>query len=115
MGYRVREDGSGETRRDGGLCAESPVCAESPAGAESPACSEEIASAEEISCAEEIAGAMAITSVGVSISVYLCGEHLLRMWHLLRKTNGYHYTIIGSTKRFDTYGGNAPENVVPST
>ena len=32
----------------------------------------------------------------------------------IRKTNGYHYTIIRSTKRFDTYGGNPPENVVPS-
>ena len=28
------------------------------------------------------------------------------MWHLLRSTNGYNYTIISSTKRLDTYGGN---------
>ena len=55
MGSRVREDRSGDSRRDGGLCAESP------AGAE------ELAGAEEISCAEEIAGAMAIALVGVSI------------------------------------------------
>ena len=34
-----------------------------------------------------------------------------RMWYLLRN----HYTIIRSTKRLDTYGGNPPENVVPST
>ena len=40
VGSRVREDGSGDSRRDGGLCAESPVRAESPAGAESPACAE---------------------------------------------------------------------------
>ena len=46
---------------------------------------------------------------------YICGEHLLRMWHLLRKTNGYHYAIIRFTKRFNTYGGNPPENAVPST
>ena len=50
-----------------------------------------------------------------AISVYISGEHLVRMWYLLRKTNGYHYTIIRSTKRFDTYGGNPPDNVVPST
>ena len=49
MGSRVREDGSGDSRRDGGLCAESP------------------AGAEELAGAEEIAGAMAIVSVGVSI------------------------------------------------
>ena len=47
--------------------------------------------------------------------MYICGEHLPRMWHLLRKTNGYHYTIIRTIKRFDTYEGNPPENVVPYT
>ena len=46
MGSRVREDGSGDSRRDGGGGG---LCAESPAGAE------ELAGAEEISCAEEIA------------------------------------------------------------
>ena len=55
MGSRVREDGSGDSRRDGGLCAESP------------ASTEELANVEEISCGEEIAGSMAIVSVGVSI------------------------------------------------
>ena len=55
MGSRVREDGSGDSRRDGALCAENP------AGAE------ELASAEEISCAEKFAGAMAIALLGVSI------------------------------------------------
>ena len=55
MGPRVREDGSGDSRRDRGLSAESP------AGAE------ELAGAEEISCAEEIAGVMAIASVWVSL------------------------------------------------
>ena len=55
MGSRVRADGSGDSRRDGGLCAESP------AGAE------ELAGAEEIRCAEELAGAMAIISVGCNI------------------------------------------------
>ena len=35
MGSRVREDGSGDSRRDGSLCAESSVCADNPAGAES--------------------------------------------------------------------------------
>ena len=51
----VREDGSGDSRRDGVLCAESP------AGAE------ELAGAEEIAGVEEIASAMAIASVGISI------------------------------------------------
>ena len=55
MGSRVREDGSGDSRRDGGLCAESPAGAEEPAGE------------EEISCMQEIVGGMAIASVGVSI------------------------------------------------
>ena len=55
VGSRVREDGSGDSRRDGGLCAESP------------AGTEELAGAEEISCAEEIAGAMAITSIKINI------------------------------------------------
>ena len=55
MGSRVRADGSGDSRRDGGLCVESPVGAE------------ELAGAEEIRCAEEIAGAMAIASVGCNI------------------------------------------------
>ena len=32
VGSRVREDGSGDSRGDGGLCAESSGCAESPAG-----------------------------------------------------------------------------------
>ena len=49
MGSRVREDGSGDSQRDGGLCAES------------------LAGAEELARAEEIAGAMAIASVGVNI------------------------------------------------
>ena len=35
MGARVQADGSGDSRRDGGLCAESSGCAESPAGVES--------------------------------------------------------------------------------
>ena len=35
MGSRVRADGSGDSRRDGGLSAESSGCAESSAGAES--------------------------------------------------------------------------------
>ena len=51
----------------------------------------------------------------VFLFINICGEHLLRMWHLLRSTNGYHYTIITSTKWLDTYGSNPPENVVPST
>ena len=55
MGFRVLADGSGDSRRDGGLCAESP------AGAE------ELVGAEENRCAEEIAGAMAIASVGGNI------------------------------------------------
>ena len=33
MGSRVRDDGSGDSRRDGGLCAECFGCAESPSGA----------------------------------------------------------------------------------
>ena len=37
---------------------------------------------------------------------HTCGEHLLRMWHLLRSANRYDYTINSSTKRLDTYGGN---------
>ena len=55
MGSRVRADGSGESRRDRGLCAESS------AGAE------ELAGVEEIRCAEEIAGAVTIASVGCNI------------------------------------------------
>ena len=55
MDSGVREDGSGDTRRDGGLCGESPADAE------------ELAGAEEISGVGEIAGAMAIASVGISI------------------------------------------------
>ena len=45
-------------------------------------------------------------SVNERIVIYKCNGqgHLLRMWYLLRKTNGYHYTIIRSTKRFGTYG-----------
>ena len=35
----------------------------------------------------------------------------MRMWHLLRSTNGYYYTINSLTKRLDTYGGNPPENM----
>ena len=46
MGFRVREDRSGDFRRDWGLCPEIP------------------AGAEELGGAEEIAGAMAIASVG---------------------------------------------------
>ena len=34
----------------------------------------------------------------------ICGEHLLSMRHLLRKTNGYSHTIIKHTKRSRTYG-----------
>ena len=44
-----REDGYGESRRDGGFCAESP------------------AGAEEIAGTEDIAGAVAIASVGINI------------------------------------------------
>ena len=55
MDSGVREDGSGDSRRDGGLCTESPAIAE------------ELAGAEEIAGVEEIAGAMAIASVGTSI------------------------------------------------
>ena len=55
MDSGVREDGSGDSRRDGGLCAESPASAE------------ELAGAGEIAGAEEIAGAIAIASVGISI------------------------------------------------
>ena len=55
MGSRVRADGSGDSRRDGGLCAESPGSAE------------ELAGAEVIRCVEEIAGSMTITSMGCNI------------------------------------------------
>ena len=40
------------------------------------------------------------------------------MWHkyiYVENTSGYRHTIIGPTKRFSTYGGNPPENVVHST
>ena len=40
------------------------------------------------------------------------------MWHkyiYVENTSGYRHTIIGPTKRFSTYGGNPPENAVPST
>ena len=37
-------------------------------------------------------------------NVHICGEHLLSVWHLLRKTNGYSHTIIKLTKRSSTYG-----------
>ena len=50
-----REDGSGDSQRDGGFCTGSP------AGAE------ELAGAEEIAIVEDIAGAVAIASVGISI------------------------------------------------
>ena len=40
---------------------------------------------------------------------------LLRMWYLLRRANGYDYTVNTPTHWLDTYGGNPPENVVPST
>ena len=55
MDSGVREDGSGDSQRDGGFCAESP------AGAE------ELANAEEIAGAEDIADAVAIASVVISI------------------------------------------------
>ena len=55
VGSRVQADGSGDSRRDGGLCTESAASAE------------ELAGAEEIRCVEEIAGAMAIASVGCNI------------------------------------------------
>ena len=55
MGSRVRADGSGDSRRYGGICAESPTGAE------------ELASAEEIRCADEIAGAMVVVSLGCNI------------------------------------------------
>ena len=48
-------------------------------------------------------------------AMYISGEHLLRMWYLLRNTDGYRYTNTRWTKRLDTYEGNPPENVVPST
>ena len=37
------------------------------------------------------------------------------MWYLLRITNGYYYTIITSTKRLDTYGGNPPKLLSPAS
>ena len=38
------------------------------------------------------------------------------MWRfMVMNTSGYRHTIIGPTKRFSTYGGNPPENPVPST
>ena len=40
------------------------------------------------------------------------------MWHkyiYVENTSGYRHTIIGPTKRFSTYGGNPPDNAVPST
>ena len=55
MGSRVRADGSGDSRRYGGICAESPNGAE------------ELAGVEEIRCAEEIAGAVVIVLVGCNI------------------------------------------------
>ena len=58
MGSRVREDGSGDSRRDG-------VFARKVLPARKALVWEELAGAEEISCADEIAGAMAIASVGV--------------------------------------------------
>ena len=38
------------------------------------------------------------------VNIHICGEHLLSMRHLLRKTNGYSHTIIKHTKRSRTYG-----------
>ena len=43
MGPRVREDRSGDSRRDVGLCAESPAGVEELAGAEEISSMEEIA------------------------------------------------------------------------
>ena len=61
VGPRVREDGSGDSRRDGGLrgkfCLHGKSCRRGKLE-----CAEELAGAEEVSCAGEIAGAMAIAS-----------------------------------------------------
>ena len=37
------------------------------------------------------------------------------MWYLLRRANGYQYIGNTPTHWFNTYEGNPPENVVPST
>ena len=62
MGPRVREDGSGDSRRGGGPSTESSVCRRGKLE-----CAEELAGAEEVSCAGEIAGVMAIASLGIRI------------------------------------------------
>ena len=61
MGPRVREDGSGDSQRDGGslrgkFCLRRKSCRRG-----------KLEGAEEVSCAGENASAMAIASVGVRI------------------------------------------------
>ena len=69
MGSRVREDGSGDSRRDRVLARKilSAALHGKSCLRGKLECAEELAGAEEVSCAGEIAGAMAIASVGVGI------------------------------------------------